>query len=131
MSNRVIHFEIQADDVERAKDFYEKTFGWEIEKVMDADKGGMDYWSLRTGNMDEPGISGGMYHRPTDRKINTYDCTISVKDIDKAINDVLKYGGKIRQPKGQIPGVGWFAGCLDTEGNVFGIMQPDPNWKPK
>jgi len=44
MDNRVIHFEIQADDTERAKKFYEDALGWKIEKAMSKDEGGMmDY----------------------------------------------------------------------------------------
>ena len=41
-NNRVVHFEIQADDVTRAKSFYEKTFGWQIDQMMTAEQGGMD-----------------------------------------------------------------------------------------
>ncbi len=129
-ANRVIHFEIQADDVDRAKKFYEKTFGWKIKPMMKADdKGRMDYWGVTTGSDGTPGINGGLYQRPADEKIYTYDCTIMVEDIDKAIADVKKGGGKIRtektgKEKDEIPGVGWFAGGLDTEGNKFGLMQP-------
>jgi hypothetical protein len=131
MANRVIHFEVQADDVERAKSFYEKTFGWKIEKLMSADEqGGMDYWGLTTGPADTPGINGGLYQRPNDRKLHTYDCTITVDDLDKAIEAVKANGGKIRQEKGEIKEVGWFAGGIDTEGNSFGLMQPT-DWKPK
>ncbi len=128
--NRVIHFELQADDVERAKSFYEKVFNWEISQAMSADKGGMDYWSIVTGPAGTPGINGGMYRRREDRKIYTYDCTIMVEDIDKAIEAVKANGGQIRQEKGLIDGVGWFAGGIDTEGNIFGLMQ-GTDWKPK
>lgn len=130
MGNRVIHFEIQADDVNRAKSFYEKTFGWEIKKIMGVDNGPMDYWGVTTGESKTPGINGGMYQRPKDQKIYTYDCTILVDDIDKAIKDVLKNGGKIRREKSELKGVGWFAGATDTEGNAFAIMQAT-DWKPK
>lgn len=130
MANRVIHFEIQADDVDRAKKFYEDVFGWKIEKMMSEDQGGMDYWGLETGPEGTPGINGGLYKRPEERKLYTYDCTIMVEDIDKAIEGVKKNGGKIRQEKSEIPGVGWFSGGIDTEGNTFGIMQPT-EWKPK
>ncbi len=130
MANRVIHFEIQADDIERAKKFYEKVFGWKVEKMMGADQGGMDYWGLTTGPDGTPGINGGMYQRPKDRKLTTFDCTITVDDIDKAIAEVKKSGGKIRQEKMEIPHVGLFAGGIDTEGNIFGLMQPT-EWKPK
>jgi predicted enzyme related to lactoylglutathione lyase len=133
--NRVIHFEVQADDVKRAKEFYQKTFGWKIDQMMKKEDGGMDYWGLNTGEEGTPGINGGLYERPKDEKIYHYDCTISVDDIDKAISDIKKNGGKIRtektgKEKNEIPGVGWFAAAIDTEGNMFGIMQPT-GWQPK
>lgn len=130
MTSRVIHFEVQADDVERAKNFYEKAFGWKIESAMKKEEGGMmDYWMIKTGEEDTPGINGGMYQRPADEKIHYFDCTIAVDDIDKAIEAVKKNGGKIRtertgHEKDELPGVGWFAGAIDTEGNMFGLMQP-------
>lgn len=128
-NNRVIHFEIQADDIERAKKFYEDAFDWKIEKVMSSGDGPMDYWGLKTGEEGSPGINGGLYQRPTDNKIYTYDCTILVDDLDKAIDAVIMNGGTITQEKMEIPKVGWFSGGLDTEGNKFGLMQPT-DWKP-
>jgi predicted enzyme related to lactoylglutathione lyase len=129
--NRVIHFEIQADDVERAKNFYEKVLGWKIEKYMDKEKSGMmDYWMVMTGEEGTPGIDGGMYQRPADDKIFTYDCTIDVEDIDKAVEAVRANGGTITKEKSELPGVGWFASAKDTEGNRFALMQA-VGWKPK
>ena len=126
--NRVIHFELQADDIERAKTFYEKALGWNISQMMKKEDGGMDYWGLETG--EGPGINGGMYQRPAEQKLYTYDCTIMVQDIDKVVADVKANGGEITKEKSEIPHVGWFASCKDTEGNKFGLMQPT-DWKPK
>lgn len=123
--NRVVHFEIQADDIERAKKFYQNSFGWKIEPWMKKDKDGMDYWGLITG--DGPGIDGGMYERSDGSEdIRYYDCTIEVGDIDQAIKTVKANGGKILKEKMEIKGVGLFAGALDTEGNHFGILEAIP-----
>src|SRR6185369_14903807 len=103
MANRVIHFEVQADNIDRAKSFYEKAFGWKVEQMMTEEKGGMDYWGLTTRADGTPGINGGMYKRPQDNKIMTYDCTIQVDDIDAAIEAVKQNGGKITKEKGEIP----------------------------
>ena len=128
--NRVIHFEIQADNIDRAKKFYEKTLGWKIEQAMTKDKGGMDYWMITTGN-DGPGINGGMYERSTsDEKFTLFDCTITVPDLDKAVAAVKANGGTITKEKGEIKGVGWFASAKDPEGNRFGLMQAT-EWQPK
>lgn len=130
MSNRVIHFEIQADDVSRAKRFYEKAFGWTVQQMMTVEKGGMDYWGLTTGPEGTPGINGGLYKRPADRKLYTFDCTILVPNIEAAISAVKQNGGTIRQEMMEIKGVGLFAGCTDTEGTMFGLMQAT-DWKPR
>jgi len=122
--DRVIHFEVQADDVGRAKMFYENVFGWEIKPLMTKESGGMDYWGVKTRESG-PGINGGLYQRPKkkDDKYFLYDCTIQVEDIDKAMEAVKKNGGEILRDKDEIPEVGWFASAKDTEGNHFGLMQ--------
>jgi len=133
MAKRVMHFEVQADDLKRAKNFYEKVFDWKIEKMMTADpnnKDSMDYWGLTTGPDGTPGINGGMYQRPKDKANYMYYCTITVGDIDETIEMIKKNGGKMKTEKMEIPKVGWFANAIDTEGNVFGLMEPT-EWMPK
>jgi len=126
MSNRPIHFEIQADNADRAKKFYENAFGWKIEKTTMPGVG-MDYWMIETG--DGPGINGGMYKRSDgSRKMTAFDCTIQVDDIDKVIAAIKSGGGEIQpwegQEKWEMKGMGWFSRAVDSEGNVFGILQP-------
>jgi hypothetical protein len=130
MGNRVIHFEIQADNVARVKKFYEDALGWKISQAMKKDEGAeMDYWMIDTGT--GPGIGGGIYQRPAEEKerYRTYDCTVLVEDVDEAIEAVKKAGGKITREKSEIPKVGFFASALDTEGNRFSLMQAT-DWKP-
>ena len=123
---RVIHFEIQADDPERAAAFYKNVFGWSINKW----DGPMDYWMIMTGPKETPGIDGGLYKRPKPTKtkdVIAFICTVDVPDVDAYVKKVEKQGGTIIQSKNAIPGVGWFAQCQDTEGNVFGLIQNDTN----
>lgn len=129
MNNRVIHFEIQADDPARAQKFYEEALGWKIRKAEMEGGNAMDYWMIDTGN--GPGINGGIYKRPEkdEDKYYTYDCTIMVEDLDAAIEKVKASGGQITKEKDEIKGIGFFAGGRDTEGNRFGLMQPT-EWKP-
>jgi predicted enzyme related to lactoylglutathione lyase len=130
MKTRVIHFEIQADDVKRAKNFYEKVFDWKIDLMMEKDKGGtMDYWGLTTGSDGTPGINGGLFQRPKENSLHSFDCTIQVDNIEEAIQSVEDNGGKIMGNKYEIKDVGWFARGTDTEGNTFGLMQPT-GWQP-
>src|SRR5277367_4825692 len=100
MSNRPIHFEVQADDAARAKEFYEKALGWQIEKA-GMPGVGMDYWMVKTG--EGPGIDGGLYQRKDNpaRQLNSFDCTILVGDIDKVIADIKANGGKIESWEGK------------------------------
>jgi uncharacterized protein len=116
---RVIHFEVHADQPERAIKFYQNVFGWQVDKW----PGPMDYWMIKTGQEDEPGIDGAITPR---MQSNTTVNTISVDSVDKYLTKVLASGGKVIQPKGPILGVGYFAACTDSEGNMFGLMQSDP-----
>ena len=133
MSNRPVHFEIQADDAERAKKFYENALGWKIEKSTMPGVG-MDYWMIGTG--EGPGINGGLYKRADNpnKKITTFDCTVQVDDIDKVIAAIKSNGGKINQWEGkdkwEMKGLGWFSRAEDSEGNIFGLLQAT-DWQAK
>lgn len=119
---RVIHFEIPMNDPDRAVAFYQKVFGWKIEKW----PGPMEYWMVKTGDEKEPGINGGMMKRGN---VQTTTNTLGVESVDAFVATVTKAGGKLIMPKTPIPGVGYFAYCEDTEGNLFGLMQADANAK--
>jgi predicted enzyme related to lactoylglutathione lyase len=127
---RVVHFEIHAENPERAIAFYRQMFEWEFQKWA----GPMDYWLIKTGDASEPGINGGMIRRmgaaPIDgQAVNSYVCTVSVSAIDETIAKVAPAGGVIALPKMPIPGIGWLAYAKDTEGNIFGVMQADSQAK--
>ena len=115
---RVIHFEINVDDPERAVEFYEKIFGWKIKKW----EGPVDYWLVQTGEKEQPGIDGALMHRM--KKENTL-LIIDVPSVDEFLRKIVKAGGKIIAEKTVIPGVGYSAYCKDTEENTFGIFQGD------
>jgi predicted enzyme related to lactoylglutathione lyase len=120
---RPVHFEIPAENPQRAIDFYTKVFGWKFSKW----DGPMDYWIISTGQAPEPGIDGGLMPRrdPNQPCVNT----IGVTNLDETVASVLASGGEIALPKMPVPGVGWLAYCKDTEGHIFGMMQNDPSAK--
>src|SRR3990167_11263379 len=118
----IIHFDISADDVNRAKDFYGKLFGWKIKKF----PGPMEYYLIETEDAEgKKGIGGGIAKREKPyQKITNF---IRVSSIDEFIKKVKKLGGKIIESKTAIPGVGYIAGCKDTEDNIFGLIEVDKN----
>ena len=123
---RVIHFEIHAADPERAVNFYQTLFGWTFQKW----EGPMDYWLIITGPDDQPGINGGLVRRQGEidgQAVIAYVCTVDVEDVDASVQTAIDNGGQVALPKMPIPSVGWLAYCKDTEGNIFGVMQNDPN----
>jgi predicted enzyme related to lactoylglutathione lyase len=133
--NRIIHFEIQASDPDRAVKFYKDVFGWEINewdipgvKMKDENR----YWLVTTGPETEPGINGGLLFRRglapiEEQPVNAYVCTIGVANLEEYVKRALKAGGSIALPKMAVKGVGWLAYCKDTENNIFGMMQEDKN----
>lgn len=123
---RVVHFEIHADDLDRAERFYSDAFGWEFTRW----EGPQEYRLIRTGAEEEPGIDGGMVRRrgPVDGEaVIAYVCTLDVPSLDEALERVRGLGGSLAVPKMPVPGVGWLAYARDTEGNVFGMVQADPS----
>jgi predicted enzyme related to lactoylglutathione lyase len=127
---RVVHFEIHAQEPERAVHFYRQVFGWEITKW----DGPVDYWLIKTGAAPEPGIDGGLIRRqgpnPVDgQAVIAYVCTVQVPSVDDYTDRITAAGGVIVVPKMAIPGVGWLVYAKDPDGNIFGIMQSDPQAK--
>jgi len=126
---RPVHFEIQAENVERAIAFYRDLLGWEFKQW-----GKEPYWLVKTGEKGTPGIDGGLLPRrgpgPADMQaVNAFVCTIDVADLDAMVKRATELKGSIVLPKMPIPTVGWLAYAKDTEGNIFGMMQMDANAK--
>jgi predicted enzyme related to lactoylglutathione lyase len=119
---KVIHFEIPADNPERAVKFYQKVFNWKIEKW----EGPMDYWLVTAGEEKELGINGAIAPKAN---LTATTNTINVPSVDDFMEKIKEAGGKVLQGKMAVPGVGYMAYCADTEGNMFGIMQMDKSAK--
>lgn len=115
------HFEIPADDVERARRFYQDLFGWQIEKF----PGDMEYWGIHTTAGDGgKGLGGGMLQRMhPQHSIANY---VGVENIEAMMKKVEQLGGQIIVPKTPVPKMGWFCFFTDTERNVMAMWQMDP-----
>lgn len=120
-----LYFEIHADDLERASDFYSVVFGWKFDKAMENIP--IEYWRINTG-----GTAGGMLKRPSDTPppecgSNAFVCSFEVSNFDKTAEKIMKSGGKVTLAKFAVPAVCWQGYFSDTEGNTFGIFQVDEN----
>lgn len=128
--SRVVHFEIQADDLDRAMTFYTAAFDWSFEDY--GQFTGSPYFGIVTGPEDAPGINGGLLKRPVPapdlaQGTNAFVCTVQVDDYDATEERILAAGGQVALPKMALTGMAWQGYYIDTEGNTFGIHQPDPN----
>ncbi|MGH7265832.1 MAG: VOC family protein [Candidatus Rokuibacteriota bacterium] len=129
MDHTVVHFEIPADDPERAAKFYRELFGWEISRWAEPAGGGIEYWMVRTvptdagGQPTRPGVNGGLMRRmmPGQTPVNY----IGVASVDEFVGRAERLGARVVLPKMPVPGMGWFAQLQDTEGNIFAVWQTD------
>jgi predicted enzyme related to lactoylglutathione lyase len=122
MPNNLVFFAVHADDLRRARRFYERVFGWRFQPW-----GPPDFFLIATGEQDDPGVQGALQKRhelvPGER-MNGYECSIEVADIDATAAAVVANGGTIILPKCEIPTVGWIIKFRDPEGNLVGAKQP-------
>jgi len=121
MKNKLTHFAIHADNVDRAKKFYAIVFDWNF-----ASYGQADFLQIMTGESENSELIGALQSRrysPVDDRLIGLECTIGVENIEEIIERVREHGGKILMPKTEIPEVGWITKFLDTEGNLICAMQ--------
>ena len=123
MANDVRHFAINADDLPRARRFYERVFAWKFEPW-----GPPGFFLIATGTEKEPGIQGALQGRRElvpGQRMTGYECSIAVDDVDQVAAAVRANGGRVIMERVTIVGVGHLIFFEDTEGNVAGAMQYD------
>lgn len=129
MPSHVSHFAINADDLQRARRFYENVFGWRFEPW-----GPPGFYLIHTGNPDDPGVQGAMQKRrelvPGQRTLG-YECTVGVDSADAVAKAAEANGGKVILAKTILPTVGELVWLQDPEGNVVGAMKYDEQQKAR
>lgn len=137
MDHTIVHFEIPADQPERAAKFYRDLFGWEISRWEGPTEGmayrdpGFEYWMVKTvptdaqGQPTRPGVNGGLMSRMFQGQAPVN--YVNVENVDDFVRKAERLGAKVLMGKHPVPGMGWFAQLNDTEGNVFAIWQTDAN----
>ncbi len=117
----IVHFDVAADVPERARAFYESLFGWQ----MFSPPGMGEFHLIQTTDLiGQPGVGGGLGRRgEPSQRITVY---FGVEDIDVCCEKISALGGQVTLPRTPVPGFGYLANCIDTEGNPFGLWQEDP-----
>jgi uncharacterized protein len=131
---RPVHFEIHASDPVAVRGFYERVLGWRFQQW-----GDNPYWIVITGDGDpmagtphtEPGVDGGLLPRQGDspsegQPVNAYVMTVEVSDCDEYVDRAVAAGAAVALPAADMPGVGRLAYLRDPDGNLFGMLQPEP-----
>ena len=137
MAHTIVHFEIPADNPERAAKFYRELFGWDIQRFQGSTEGmeyrdqDFEYWMVKTvatdgsGRPTEQGVNGGLMRRmyPNQPPVNY----INVESVDEFVRKAEGLGAKVLMGKSPVPGMGWFAQLNDLDGNLFAIWELDPH----
>ena len=112
-------------DIEAAKEFYSKVFGWSYDAM---DMGPMGTYNVIAGG--ENGGLGGLMAMPPNMPPmvpNHWAVYFMVSDLDDTLSKVTSNGGQVVMPATPIPGIGTMANVHDPAGGSFALMQPASN----
>jgi predicted enzyme related to lactoylglutathione lyase len=120
------YFDFTVTDLGKARAFFESVFGWRFERFPMP----YEYYRIRAGDADEPGIDGGIGAAADTAASGggpLAQVTIPVPDLDDFVTRVEVAGGRVIEPKMPIPGIGWYATCAEPGGLKFGMIEADPD----
>jgi predicted enzyme related to lactoylglutathione lyase len=119
--NKLAHFAIEADDVERARAFYSAAFNWQFEPW-----GPPEFYLIH-----EAGLHGALQKRagPSTPGRHGFECSIAVDDLRASMDKIKAAGGTLLGAPHTIPTVGELTQFTDTEGNRAVIIQYEPEAK--
>jgi uncharacterized protein len=113
MSKRnIVHVEIPAVNVEAAGAFYQELFGWKLQHMPE-----MNYTMWES----EGGSAGGFPQVSAENPAGQVTVYIHSNDIEADLKKVEELGGKVLQPRTEIPQTGWFGVFQDPTGNVLAV----------
>lgn len=123
---RQFYFEVFADEPERAMRFYGALFGWSFVSVQNTP----GVWTINDADRAEAEL-GLLWKRPgillgsakTQSQINGYVALFSVSSIEETRTTAAREGGIAMHAPTQQPGGASRAYIMDTEGNVFGVVE--------
>jgi uncharacterized protein len=115
MAGEMVHYELQAEDADRAQRFWSGLFGWQFQGSGMPD---MDYRMAQINDTSAAAIF------PSEERKGFPNVYLATDDIDSSIAKAKELGGEAAD-KMPVPGHGWFSACRDTEGNAFHLWQAD------
>ena len=108
-----VHIEIASTDPERTKRFFEDVFEWDFESHPE-----MDYHTYAA-----PSGPGGGLMKPMESQSPGLLNYLLSHDIDHDVKKIEEAGGRLLQPKMEIPGVGWWALFQEPTGITLALFQ--------
>jgi predicted enzyme related to lactoylglutathione lyase len=126
MTNLLTHFEIHGEHPAQLADFYQRVFGWQVEKIE-----GVNYWRITTPTGEGEGatMNGGLTYRALP-DLNGWLLFVQVAVLDDTVALIESLGGSVVRPKTAVPRTAWVTIVADPEKNVFGVWQADPSAFP-
>ncbi len=117
----IVHFDLPAEDLQRAASFYGRLFGWKFERM----PGPIEYFGITTfDGQGRPSLGGGMGKKNEwDTGITNY---VGVDSVENTLIKLVELGGKIVLPRTEVGEFGYLAVCVDTERNKFGLWENKP-----
>jgi predicted enzyme related to lactoylglutathione lyase len=117
MANPFVHVELHTKDIVKAKAFYGRLFGWQLQDApMD---GGMTYTLIGVGE----GTGGGMMN-DSDAPPH-WMAYVGVDDIEATTKRAKELGATVLQDVIEVGAYGWMSVIRDPTGAVLAL------WKPK
>lgn len=117
---QITHIEFPADDTVRARRFYSELFGWQFGEMEGFD----GYFMFNAGQPEAVGGAVGQRGEAVGDKVRMY---IEADSIDALLPRVPELGGSVVTGKTEIPGQGWYAVVIDSEGNELGLYEGLPS----
>jgi uncharacterized protein len=116
MANPFVHVELNTPDPEKAKAFYSKLFGWQLEDIPNSAAPTGSYTMVKVGT----GTGGGIMKQVPDGP-SGWLAYVEVKDIHAATQKAKSLGGKIMKDVTEVPGMGWLSFIRDPTGAILGL----------
>ncbi len=121
MPNPFVHVELATTDLAKAKAFYGKLFGWNLEDMPLPSAAGGPYTMIDVGE----GTGGGMLEQPMPGAPSAWLPYVNVDDIRAATDKAKSLGAKVMRDVTKVGDMGQLSIIVDPTGAMFGLWQAE------